>query len=37
MNNFKFKQNLKNILAILLLHMLHMANFKKLALIATKI
>ena len=27
MNNFKFKKNLKIILAILFLHILHMANF----------
>ena len=37
MHNFEFKKKTKNILAILFLHILHMANLKKLALIATEI
>ena len=39
MNNFKLKKKSKNILAILglFLYVLHMANFKKLAVIATEI
>ena len=36
MNNLKLKKKSKNILALLFLHILHMANFKKLALIANR-
>ena len=36
-NEQKFQKKSKNILAILFLDILHMANFKKLALIATEI
>ena len=34
---FEFRKKAKNILAILFFHVLQMSNFKKLALIATKI
>ena len=34
---FEFRKKTKNILAILFMHILHMLNFKKLALIATEI
>ena len=34
---FKIKKKSKNSLAILFLHILHMSNLKKLALIATEI
>ena len=36
MNNFKSYKKSKNILEILFLQILHMANFKKLALIANR-
>ena len=36
-NNFEVRKKTKNTLAILFLHILHMLNFKKLALVATEI